>query len=447
MEIISYVGYDNKRYRPGIEKGANRFTAWVSRRAKVAKPHEKWGENWSENWGEKWGSGWSERKAERKTARKTTRRAERKAERKAERAADRTTEQVVARWHEPFTFKKFLIQTGKFVRVLEDNALKITISILSFAFVVAAVFGFLFLSNWTSEHTKPLEFEVSGTEEELLERCMQKFACDAAEDYLSDGTLVDAVFPDSYESLFTQPVTFQTYRVQSGDTISGITKKFGLGNISTIIAVNHIENVRLITAGKKLKIPSTDGLIYTVQRGNTLQGLSAKFSVPLEKLLDINELESAELSVGQELFIPGARMGTNDLLQALGELFKLPIHAKFRYTSLFGPRTDPISGAKSNHTGIDMACPTGTPIFASCPGTVAFVGYSNIFGNYVILKHANGYQSLYGHMSKILVKKGQLADQNTKLGLVGSTGYSTGPHLHFTVYKNGKLVDPMSVLK
>ena len=65
----------------------------------------------------------------------------------------------------------------------------------------------------------------------------------------------------------------------------------------------------------------------------------------------------------------------------------------------------------------------------------------------MILKHANGYQSLYGHMSKTLAKKGQIVDQNTKIGLVGSTGYSTGPHLHFTVYKNGKLVDPMSVLK
>ena len=94
-----------------------------------------------------------------------------------------------------------------------------------------------------------------------------------------------------------------------------------------------------------------------------------------------------------------------------------------------------------------MACATGTPIRASMSGKVAYVGWSNIFGNYVIINHANGYQTLYGHMSKTLAKKGQVVDQSTKIGLVGSTGYSTGPHLHFTVYKNGNLVDPMSLIK
>ena len=80
-------------------------------------------------------------------------------------------------------------------------------------------------------------------------------------------------------------------------------------------------------------------------------------------------------------------------------------------------------------------------------GTVVYSGWSNVFGNYVIINHGNGYQSLYGHMAKITVKKGQSVDQTSKIGLVGSTGYSTGPHLHFTVYKNGKLVDPLSLLK
>ena len=78
---------------------------------------------------------------------------------------------------------------------------------------------------------------------------------------------------------------------------------------------------------------------------------------------------------------------------------------------------------------------------------MSFAGYSNIYGNYVIIKHANGYQTLYAHMSKILAKKGQWVSQGTRIGLVGSTGYSTGPHLHFTVYKNGQLVNPMTLIK
>ena len=94
-----------------------------------------------------------------------------------------------------------------------------------------------------------------------------------------------------------------------------------------------------------------------------------------------------------------------------------------------------------------MACPTGTPIYAAMSGKVIHAGWSNIFGNYIIVDHGNGYQTLYGHMSKILARNGQRVSQGTRIGLVGSTGYSTGPHLHFTVYKNGKLVDPLTLLK
>ena len=90
---------------------------------------------------------------------------------------------------------------------------------------------------------------------------------------------------------------------------------------------------------------------------------------------------------------------------------------------------------------------SGTPVYAALSSTVSFTGVSSVFGNYIIIKHTGGYQTLYAHLSKIYVKKGQWVDQKVKIGAVGSTGYSTGPHLHFTVYKNGKLVDPMTVLK
>ena len=135
------------------------------------------------------------------------------------------------------------------------------------------------------------------------------------------------------------------------------------------------------------------------------------------------------------------------LKNAMGELFRIPISAKFRWTSPFGYRIDPISGVRSFHTGTDMACPTGTPILAAMSGKVVKTGQTRVYGNYVIIDHGNGYQTLYAHMSKIIASKGQWVSQGTRIGLVGSTGYSTGPHLHFTVYKNGKLVDPMTVLK
>ncbi len=80
-------------------------------------------------------------------------------------------------------------------------------------------------------------------------------------------------------------------------------------------------------------------------------------------------------------------------------------------------------------------------------GKITYTGVSNVYGYYVIVTHYDGYQTLYAHMSKIIAKKGDYVEQGAKIGLVGSTGQSTGPHLHFTVYKNGKLVNPLTVLK
>ena len=351
---------------------------------------------------------------------------------------------------ESLSFREFLTLLGSFVSFVQRNIKKILLAgSAAFILVFSAVLS-VKVYSYLKNHSGPLD--LSQTEDMEISALNQIMAVFALEEtvggaYNEDGSLVESYSDQKIEQVFSQPVTFQNYKIQNGDTISGITRKFGLKNISTLIAVNDIDNVRLISSGQTLKIPSIDGLIYTVQKGNSIQGISAKYNVALEDLLDVNELESSELQVGQRLFIPGARLDNETLHNALGDRFIVPISAGYRLTSKFGRRADPFTGAISNHTGIDMACPTGTPIYASMSGKVAFVGYSNIFGNYVIINHSKGYQTLYAHMSKIEAKKGQRVSKGTKIGLVGSTGYSTGPHLHFTVYKNGKLVDPLSLLK
>ena len=306
--------------------------------------------------------------------------------------------------------------------------------------------------SFFENHTGQLAFASNSNQElEFLDSAMSRFAMN---DSLSDNFDENGNVLSADGSVLTaasvgigEKVTFQTYTVKSGDSISTISRKFGLSNISTLIAVNDISNVRALRSGQKLKVPSMDGLVYTVQPGDSLNSLSVKYHVSVEEILDANDLTSEMLTRGMSLFIPGAKMDALSLKKAMGELFVYPITAAWRLTSRFGPRKDPFTGVASSHTGIDMACPTGTPIRSAMSGKVAYVGWSNIFGNYVIINHASGYQTLYGHMSKALVKKGQAVDQNTKIGLVGSTGYSTGPHLHFTVYKNGNLVDPMTLLK
>lgn len=307
------------------------------------------------------------------------------------------------------------------------------------------------VTDYIESHGNPVLFEsLPDSELEALTAAMAKFAMETNEDEFDEN---GNVLSDDGKVLtpaslgIGQAVTFSTYTVKSGDAISTIARKFGLGNISTLIAINDIDNVRTLRAGQKLRIPSMDGLVHSVKKGESLNSISVKYHVSVEELADTNDLTTHQLHVGQELFIPGAKMDATSLRKAMGELFTYPIKASWRLTSRFGSRKDPFTGVQSNHTGIDMACPTGTPIYAAMSGSVVYSGWSNIFGNYVIINHGNGYQTLYGHMSKILARKGQSVSQGTRIGLVGSTGYSTGPHLHLTVYKNGRLVDPLTLLK
>jgi len=249
--------------------------------------------------------------------------------------------------------------------------------------------------------------------------------------------------PDN--SAFITSVNFKDYMVARGDTISGIAQKFGLKNMGTLLSVNNINNAKSLKVGQKLSIPSIDGIIYTVIKGDSLGEIAAKFKLPLTAILDANDMESQTISLGQRLFIPGASISTFELRKALGELFIYPIAG--RLTSPFGYRRDPFTGRKSFHTGIDIASPTGTPIKLTLDGTVSYTGYSTIYGNYVIVTHSGGYQSMYGHMHTIKVKRGQILSQGSIIGTVGNTGRSTGPHVHFSVYKNGKLINPLTVLK
>ena len=344
-----------------------------------------------------------------------------------------------------FSLRSFLITLGRF----SESAL----SHWKAGVAVIAVFAFLSGAkatlSYALSHTGPLALKDSGKAElETLDKVMAAFVADASVSYTDSGDIVGSGKSRAeLAALFKKPVSYQTYTVRSGDTLGGITKRFGLTNLSTLIDVNGITNARSLYEGQKLRIPSVDGLMYTVSKGNSLTGLSAKFNVPLEDLLDVNDLASQTLTVGQQLFIPGAKMDAAKLHEVLGDLFKIPITAAYRISSKFGWRPDPFTGVRSYHTGIDLACPEGTPIRAAMNGTVAFVGWSNVFGNYIIVNHPNGYQTLYGHLSASRVKKGQSVTQATVIGLVGSTGYSTGAHLHFTVYKNGRLVNPSSVLK
>lgn len=239
------------------------------------------------------------------------------------------------------------------------------------------------------------------------------------------------------------PVTFRSHRLGSGDSLSAVANRYGV-QVGTIISWNQITNARRLPAGLELEIPSYDGVRYVVRRGDTLTSIAQEKRVSYNAVLDANNLDSPVLSPGQVLFLPGVALSRAELRAAMGELFIFPTRG--RLTSRFGWRRDPFTGVRTFHNGIDIANEVGTPVWAAKEGKVVDVGYHSAFGNYVVLSHEGGYQTLYGHLHSYSVRRGQSVNQGQVIGRMGNTGYSTGSHLHFTVMLRNKDIDPMRVL-
>jgi murein DD-endopeptidase MepM/ murein hydrolase activator NlpD len=237
--------------------------------------------------------------------------------------------------------------------------------------------------------------------------------------------------------------SWSSYKVKRGDSVSRIALNHGI-SMDAVIACNNIANARRLREGEILRIPNMDGIPHTVKKGDSLSRISSSFKVPLEAILDANDIQSDDISQGTVLFIPGARMKDEELKLALGEFFIYPIRG--RLTSPYGWRDDPISGVRRFHAAVDLGSPTGTVVKAAMDGRVSATGFNATYGNYIILIHGGGFQTMYAHLSVISVNKNDAVNQGSKIGEVGNTGYSTGSHLHFAVFKNGKAVNPLDYL-
>ena len=178
-----------------------------------------------------------------------------------------------------------------------------------------------------------------------------------------------------------------------------------------------------------------------------------------KKLIDMQELLKKkgikkQLSIGGE-YVPVSRL-SEDYLDAINKdiddlsnvFFTYPIGkpTSGRISSNFGYRKDPFHKRKALHTGVDFSARTGTPVISTADGVIKSAGWQRGYGKCVVIQHKDGYKTLYGHLSKITVKKGQKVKSGDLIGKVGSTGRSTGPHLHYEVHKNGKKINPKSYL-
>jgi len=251
------------------------------------------------------------------------------------------------------------------------------------------------------------------------------------------------------ESLSVNPDRFtrlqvQEYTLVAGDTLSEIANRFGL-NMDTLVSFNQIEDVRRLQVGTSFRIPNRDGLLYKVQRGDSLSSIAAEHNTSVNAILDANDMASSTIAVGDVLFVPNARMNSTELKLILGELFVYPVRGTF--TSGFGMRNDPFTGRRRFHNGVDFAAAVGTPIGSAMPGSVVHTEtQSGNYGKFVIVRHDGGFQTLYAHLNDITVRKGQYVAQGQTVGTMGNTGRSTGPHLHFSIIRNGSFVDPLQFL-
>jgi LysM repeat protein len=270
--------------------------------------------------------------------------------------------------------------------------------------------------------------------------------------YEENMDMLDSELLESYE-IVVEPDTFSrnralfydSYAIQRGDNISNLAINLGL-NQDSIISANKITNTRLLQINKILLIPNQDGILHNVRSGETLSSIAERYKVEQDAIQTANELFSDTIAAGADLFIPGAKLDWVRLQEINGDLFVWPVRGVV--TSAYGYRRDPFNpGRRQFHTGIDIRGSHGTAVRAAMAGRVSQVGFDRVLGNYVIISHHSGYRTLYAHLSVIRTRTGAFVAVNERIGDVGSTGLSTGPHLHFTVYKNGVTVNPRALIR
>ncbi len=244
----------------------------------------------------------------------------------------------------------------------------------------------------------------------------------------------------SAHSRDTEP-QFYFYRVQQGESIYSISRKMGM-SMDSLVSLNSMDNAHRVSVNDKLIIPTVPGILYTVKSGDTIKKIAEKYSIDVDDIISANEMNSDTINAGDVLFLPGAQFTAEERALIYGYIFIKPIHGRF--TSSYGYRRDPFSGQRRFHAGIDIAAPTGTSVGAAKEGTIIFAGWRSGYGKCIIIKHQFGYSTVYGHLSSISVRVGQWVSQGQTIGRVGSTGRSTGPHLHFEVLKFGVHTNPLS---
>ena len=218
-----------------------------------------------------------------------------------------------------------------------------------------------------------------------------------------------------------------------------------LANANTVIQdiADKDKQIAVVLEGDTLSPSELSGGIGGVNNYADLEGFEESSSIITthQKLDNIN----SKLAVLSQSYKELLKLATNkeQMLKCMPAIQPVSNKNLREIASGFGMRIHPIYGEPKMHTGIDFAAPTGTPVCATGDGVVEEAGYASGYGLHIVINHSWGYETLYGHLSKSLVKKGQKIKRGQIIGKVGSTGLSTGSHLHYEVIKNNRKINPI----
>ncbi len=261
---------------------------------------------------------------------------------------------------------------------------------------------------------------------------------------------------------------WQNYLVVEGDTLSGVAARFDL-SVATIAASNGLDEAAVLAIGQELVIPTADGVIHETTDGDSLWYLASLYQASLDDILQANpDVNPDILAPETKLFIPGAKpVRTRDVTANRGggsaeeaapaasspspstgpsgsTFSRWPTSGPI--TSYYGKREDPVYGGTQFHKGIDIGAPGGQAVMAVGSGRVVMAGSYGGYGLTVMVDHQNGLVTRYAHLSRIDVSEGERVSAGQRVGAVGSTGKSTGPHLDFGVTDGGQTANPLNYL-
>jgi len=258
------------------------------------------------------------------------------------------------------------------------------------------------------------------------------------------------------ERVAFKDIELKIIKVRKGDNFWLIARDHGI-DIDTIIGTNLQMEDLLARVDQEIVVPSEKGALHFIDHFSEIGSLISEYNINKEDI-EIQELPlfyryyrtflNNEPPVA--LFIRDRKPLISNMTEKLArqyevrEMFRSPLGGRF--SSHFGKRKHPIFKTDSLHNGIDIATRYYTPVGAARDGTVVSAGWMSSYGKAVIIQHGEGYRTLYGHLSRRCVKPGQNVPAGRLIGRVGSTGYSTGPHLHFTIWHFNKLINPLKVL-